>query len=641
MAFSRRLYGRSKGLSLLCESRCFFSSDSSFSLKVPSKLHYCLDAQGTYVVDAWGYQVQGDDDLTFEWTKLLLLNDEDSPEHLRRSPQIAKMKLRLQKIKSKNTGLALWTDFEKLTLHLETAIEVISDYLTKLWRHAIDEEEIPPQGEICKSMIGLSISIVPIHVILTVPAIWSDAAKAAMKQAATNSLIIGNANRPAGLTTFEFVSEPEAAAHAYAKEILGTLNLGETVLVCDLGGGTGDCISYQLTNRDNLELKEVVPGSGAICGGSILDEAFKKLCQDVLNSQNQPTTTAGWQALLRDGWEHNIKRSFVYTGNARPWRVSLSTQTDSYVHFHEDQLRDVFNSSVVPAIIRLLHGQIDKIRAKTGKPPTMVLLVGGFGRCPFVRQALEKEFCKKKGKSKASCPPIEILTDQGDMPWSAISRGAVEYALKPRVQTRIAQRSIGFQQAIPATQEEGGVWDDLNDDYVLPDGMTWVVKKVSRPTSDPFATAFAWDLTCGFYEQGEEVSSSSKILAEVWKYNEDHLEHWENECPQHVAKFYAYDGEEPPSRYGDGVGFQERGKMTIKVPVKITDLPKFQDEYEETISNPWVFKYDLHVNCSGVSTAVTAVTAESLASRRIREGTMVGEVTMDVNKRAVESIKAE
>lgn len=99
MALSRRLRGRSKGLSPLCERLRFPDSDAAFR-QVPSKLHYRLDAQGTYVVDAWGYQVQGDDDLTFEWFKLLLLRDEEVPEHLKSSRQIAQMKLRLRKIQS-------------------------------------------------------------------------------------------------------------------------------------------------------------------------------------------------------------------------------------------------------------------------------------------------------------------------------------------------------------------------------------------------------------------------------------------------------------------------------------------------------------------------------------------------------------
>lgn len=297
--------------------------------------------------------------------------------------------------------------------------------------------------------------------------------------AATKALIIGNVNRPAGLTTFEFLSEPEAAAHAYAKEIIETLTVGDTVLVCDLGGGTGDCISYQVTDLDSLELKEVVPGTGAICGGSILDEAFKKLCQEVLHSQFQPTTTAGWQAFLRNAWENDIKRSFVFTGKSRPRKVPLSMQNDNYVLFHEEQLRNVFDSSVIPTIVRLIRNQTTSIEAKTGKSPVMMLLVGGFGRCPFVRQVLAKEFRTKKGKSKSAQLPMDIITDQGDKPWSAISRGAVEHALKPRVGTRIAQRSIGFQQKIPAPVEEGGVYDEVFGDYRLPDGMSWVVKKES------------------------------------------------------------------------------------------------------------------------------------------------------------------
>lgn len=337
---------------------------------------------------------------------------------------------------------------------------------------------MPPKGEIYNS-VGITISLVPIHVILTVPAIWNDFAKEAMKVAATKALIIGNVNRPAGLTTFEFLSEPEAAAHAYAKEMTTALTVGDTVLICDLGGGTGDCISYQVTDLDSLELKEVVPGTGAICGGCIVDEAFKKLCREVLHSQLQPTTTAGWHAFLRNVWENDIKRSFTFTGTSRPLKKSLSMQNDNYVLFHEEQLRDVFNSSVVPTIIRLIRNQTTSIEAKTGKSPVMMLLVGGFGRCPFIRQALKKEFSTKKGKSKSTCPPIDIITDQGDKPWSAISRGAVEHALKPRVGTRIAQRSIGFQQKIPASVEEGGEYDEVLGDYRLPDGMSWVVKKVS------------------------------------------------------------------------------------------------------------------------------------------------------------------
>lgn len=64
----------------------------------------------------------------------------------------------------------------------------------------------------------------------------------------------------------------------------------------------------------------------------------------------------------------------------------------------------------------------------------------------------------------------------------------------------------------------------------------------------------------------------------------------------------------------------------------IKDLPKVKDEDEEAIANPWVFEYDLQINCSGVSTEITAVTTGSLVSNHIKEGTKVGEVTMDLEK---------
>lgn len=72
--------------------------------------------------------------------------------------------------------------------------------------------------------------------------------------------------------------------------------------------------------------------------------------------------------------------------------------------------------------------------------------------------------------------------------------------------------------------------------------------------------------------------------------------------------------------------------MTLKVPVKIGDLPKVKDEDEDAIANPWVFEYDLQINYSGISTEITAVTTGSLVSNDIREGTKVGEVTMDLEE---------
>jgi hypothetical protein len=41
------------------------------------------------------------------------------------------------------------------------------------------------------------------------------------------------------------------------------LQVGDALVLCDAGGGTVDLISYEITNLEPLELKELVPCTGA------------------------------------------------------------------------------------------------------------------------------------------------------------------------------------------------------------------------------------------------------------------------------------------------------------------------------------------------------------------------------------------
>lgn len=217
-------------------------------VKVPSKIQYRRGENGHFIPDKWGYQVEHDDDLTFDWYKLLLLKDEDQPRHLRDSKQLQKAKERMRVIG-------------------KTSEDVVSDYLSKLWEHAVGEKSLDPwglpTGQICSLLGKGSVYKMPIHVVLTVPAIWGKYARELMKKAAVRAGIFDR--RRAGPTTLELISEPEAAAYTYAKEIRQRLGVGDTILVLDLGGGTGDSTSYKLLWKDgsgNLELEEVIPCDG-------------------------------------------------------------------------------------------------------------------------------------------------------------------------------------------------------------------------------------------------------------------------------------------------------------------------------------------------------------------------------------------
>lgn len=118
---------------------------------------------------------------------------------------------------------------------------------------------------------------------LTVPTIWSDKTKKNMREATLMAGIIQRHDHPCRLM---LVNEPEAAAMFYSKDTYFTQMFPDKknfcVLVCDAGGGTVDMATfeYNKTKDGGYSIDEVTPGSGDICGASILDDKFRKLIDD-------------------------------------------------------------------------------------------------------------------------------------------------------------------------------------------------------------------------------------------------------------------------------------------------------------------------------------------------------------------------
>lgn len=179
-----------------------------------------------------------------------------------------------------------------------------------------------------------------------------------------------------------------------------------------------------------------------------------------------------------------IKRRFAHARGevANPWTINLSAAGD-FVSLSDDQIRDIFEKSVVPKIVQLVKSQIRGIVQKTGRGPAVILLVGGFGRSPYIRHVLEREFGSKKRKRCTSLEEeasqhvqTEILSDTGCRPWSAIAKGAVD-SVENRINSRVAKLSVGFEHHVEATEEEGGTWHATFGRKMI-DSMVWVVRKV-------------------------------------------------------------------------------------------------------------------------------------------------------------------
>lgn len=143
------------------------------SEKVPSIIAYDNGCPSK-----WGYDVS-DGDPSFRWTKILL---EQESEYSGKSEQVKQSNELLEQINKQ-------------------AVDVVSDYLAKVWEYAM-KEIARKQGENFRDSYKLK-------VIMSVPAMWTPVAKERTLQAA----------RKAGLgTDISLVTEPEAAALATMKD---------------------------------------------------------------------------------------------------------------------------------------------------------------------------------------------------------------------------------------------------------------------------------------------------------------------------------------------------------------------------------------------------------------------------------------
>ncbi|KAG4434714.1 hypothetical protein IFR05_009791 [Cadophora sp. M221] len=147
--------------------------------------------------------------------------------------------------------------------------QLTTDYLKQLYQHIIYS---------LKQKLGaVALRNAPMEFCLTVPAIWTEAAKEKTLKACQN----------AGLKSSKeilLVSEPEAAL-IYALHGLDPhgLNIGDTFVLCDAGGGTVDLISYTITAlHPFLKVKEATRGTGGLHGSTFLNVRFKDFLTSAL-----------------------------------------------------------------------------------------------------------------------------------------------------------------------------------------------------------------------------------------------------------------------------------------------------------------------------------------------------------------------
>lgn len=145
-----------------------------------------------------------------------------------------------------------------------------------------------------------------IEYVITVPAIWTDAAKWAMIKACED------AGYGKHRVDFHLVTEPEAAAAHTLKVIQAhKLKKDDTFIICDAGGGTVDLIAYKVRTLEPLVLDEVVSGSGDLCGSVYLDDRFMAYIESLLGEDVMAKMKPTSRHKMEAEWREQVKVRFA------------------------------------------------------------------------------------------------------------------------------------------------------------------------------------------------------------------------------------------------------------------------------------------------------------------------------------------
>jgi molecular chaperone DnaK (HSP70) len=165
-------------------------------------------------------------------------------------------------------------------------VDIVADFLAQVKTHLMENLDERFGKYLWRTL--------PITLVITMPAVWSDAAKArtreAIDKAGFNSLSFPQ------IRNIMVTTEPEAAAIYTIQTMRGTVQdqgliAKDGFVVCDMGGGTVDLISYEVVKLHPIRVREATVGNGAQCGGTFVDRAFLQWLERRLGTSNFATIT--------------------------------------------------------------------------------------------------------------------------------------------------------------------------------------------------------------------------------------------------------------------------------------------------------------------------------------------------------------
>ncbi|MDB6153707.1 MAG: Chaperone protein DnaK [Chthoniobacteraceae bacterium] len=355
------------------------------------------------------------------------------------------------------------------------------------------------------------------EVIITIPASFDEVAR---------ELTVAAARR-AGLPRVVLLEEPQAAFYAWVeangKEWGKKLHAGQTILVCDIGGGTSDFTLIEVRRGKGRQVRfhRVAVGNHLILGGDNLDLALAGFVENRLRENNPrlgQLEPRQWSVLVR----HCQQAKETLLGNSAPERLTLSVPAagskliggalqieitreevatllvDGFLPFTSFDEEPIKRSSgfqefglpyaADPAITRYLAAFLKKqghtsghgtAAAEENARPDVILLNGGLFESPLMRQRLLDVLGAWFDRPEHPWSPFILENQRLDL---AVAYGAAQFGMVRRgAGSRISggvARSyyIGVKKRneetaavclVPAGLEEGETVDLLNQRFEL------------------------------------------------------------------------------------------------------------------------------------------------------------------------------
>jgi len=412
-------------------------------------------------------------------------------------PRLRCLKLFLDRAQTLPSYISPIETAAHLRTHDKTVLDALTDYLSLLHNHTIDH--------LVRRFGPAFTSYTPLEYVLTLPAIWSDAAKHATLLAASRAGM-GPTN------TIKLISEPEAAALYTLKTFLPSfVSTSEHLIVCDAGGGTVDIIAYRIMQRAPVRIEESAVGTGGLVGSGMLNFRFEEFVKQRLGKERfrelreeKPRT---W-AMAARYFEETVKRSFC-EGEDMEFSVPVPGLADDEEAGIEDgfmilvaeEVEAVF-APIVAEVVALVEGQVREIQSK-GEVVSAIILVGGFGQSNYLYTRLKTYFGKPEvedvgatvgeGEEIPTSKQRGIEVVQPLHAWTAVVRGACLRGLEGSiVVNRRARWHYGTSYATVFDPKKHPLsdryWSPLWEKWMVSDRCQWHIAKVRdfpHPSQSP------------------------------------------------------------------------------------------------------------------------------------------------------------